>query len=407
MSAPHDDHKAELMGRAAVVEFPGVEAFNRRSKYRLEDFDTLQAGALTWRVKGLWPAVGVCFVGGPSMSGKSFWTLDALAKVCRGEDILGRKSVPSGVLYIAAEGAHGVKNRISGLRSRIGLLDGSFKFIGQAPDLRDPEDVADLRAVIGEAKAEMEARGETLGIVAVDTLSASIPGADENSAQDMSPVLHALQSMAADLGLVLVVIAHTGKDESRGLRGWSGLLANADGLIMLEDPKGEATRVGSVVKVKDGKSGDQFAFSLEVVSLGYDTDGDEITTCVIQPENTPERPKPGKKPNAAQTDADSILTAFNRIFPDKSAALKFPGADGAHGVHMDDLKAEAFNIGLDPPKPDLAGLDDAASKAALREWRKWREKKFERALDFLRAKGRHRIESGWFWEPRANGKSPT
>ena len=67
-----------------AISFGEVVEFSRRSKFTLEDFDTLQPGRLHWRVKGLWPAVGVCFVGGPSMSGKSFWTLDALAKVCRG-----------------------------------------------------------------------------------------------------------------------------------------------------------------------------------------------------------------------------------------------------------------------------------------------------------------------------------
>jgi hypothetical protein len=34
------------------------------------------------------------------MAGKSFWALDKLACICRGEQILGRRSVPSGVVYI-------------------------------------------------------------------------------------------------------------------------------------------------------------------------------------------------------------------------------------------------------------------------------------------------------------------
>ncbi len=83
---------------ASVHDF--ADAFDRKSKYRLEDFDTLEPGSLTWRVKGLWPSVGLCFIGGPSMSGKSFWALDAMAKVCRGERLLGRKSIRAGCVYI-------------------------------------------------------------------------------------------------------------------------------------------------------------------------------------------------------------------------------------------------------------------------------------------------------------------
>ena len=206
--------------------FPGAEDFARKpSRFVLEDFDTLEPGVALERVKGLWPRCGLCFVGGPSMSGKSFWTLDALARVCRGEPVLGRKSVPAGTLYIASEGAHGVRKRIKALREKIGGLGGAFQFIGQAPNLRSEDDLADLRETMADAQAAMRAKGLELGVVAIDTLSASIPGADENSAADMSPVLHALQGMAAELGLLVLVIAHTGKDETRGLRGWSGLLA--------------------------------------------------------------------------------------------------------------------------------------------------------------------------------------
>lgn len=384
--------------RSAVTSRLRAQAPARASKFTLEDFDTLNPGALTWRVKGLWPAVGVCFVGGPSMSGKSFWTLDAMARVVRGDDVLGRKAVRSGVLYIAAEGAHGVKNRIAGLRSRTGALGGGFAFIGQAPDLRSPDDVADLRNVIEEAAAAMAERGHSLGVVTVDTLSAAIPGADENSAADMSPVLHALQTLAAELGVVVVVVAHTGKDESRGLRGWSGLLGNADGLIMLDDPRGEPIRTGTVVKVKDGLSGDAFAFSLDVVTLGEDDDGDPITTCVVQPEATPERPKRGRKATVAETDAELIRQAFNRIFPDKSATVFAPGAEGVLGVKLADLKDEALTLGVGPTEPDYAGLSDADRNKTRKAWRDHRSRAFDRALKHLQAGGRYRLEDGWFWE---------
>ena len=385
----------------SVVSFGDVVEFSRRSKFTLEDFDTLQPGHLHWRVKGLWPAVGVCFVGGPSMSGKSFWTLDALAKVCRGEPVLGRKSIASGVVYIASEGAHGVRNRIAGLRSKIGVLESAFKFIGQAPDLGDAEDVEDLKATLLLAKTDLEAKGHGLGVIAVDTLSASIPGADENSAKDMSPVLAALQTMAAELGALVVVIAHTGKDETRGLRGWSGLLANADGLIMLDTPDG-GVRVGSVVKVKDGESGDRFAFSLAVVEIGIDADGDPITTCTIEDADAPDRPKAGRKATISQLDADTLKTAFNRIFPDKAAAIHVPGANGAMGVHLPDLREEALKIGLGPPKPDYSGMDEKQHRAAHKAWLDHRNKSFDRAKKALLASGGYRVENEWIWHTGQN-----
>ncbi len=379
--------------------FPGAEDFARKpSRFVLEDFDTLEPGVALERVKGLWPRCGLCFVGGPSMSGKSFWTLDALARVCRGEPVLGRKSVPAGTLYIASEGAHGVRKRIKALREKIGGLGGAFQFIGQAPNLRSEDDLADLRETMADAQAAMRAKGLELGVVAIDTLSASIPGADENSAADMSPVLHALQGMAAELGLLVLVIAHTGKDETRGLRGWSGLLANADGLIMLESPEG-ATRVGSVVKVKDGESGDRFAFELRRVVLGTDDDGDEISSCVIEETEAPEGNRGGRKPNKAAGNAELVLTAFGRTLADRPRAVNAPGAPaGVYGVELNDLRAMAYKIGVgggDAEIPADASPDER--KRLETKWHDQRKKDFKRALEQLLTSRKLRQEGTLVW----------
>lgn len=389
-----------------LAAFPAVETFARRSKYTLEDFDTLQPGSLTWRVKGLWPAVGLCFVGGPSMSAKTFWTLDACGRVCRGLPVLGRKSIPGGVVYIAAEGAHGVRNRLVGLRENIGPLGSRFQFIGQGPNLTDGEDVADLRAILLEARSDLKARGHDLGMVVVDTLSASVPGADENSSQDMGPVLNALQGLATDLGTLLLVVAHTGKDETRGLRGWSGQLGNADGVIMLTEPDGDL-RSGTVLKVKDGPSGDRFGFELKRLVLGEDADGDEITTCVIVERDAPEAPKVGRKPTVKQANAQLLSAAFNRVLERLPVRIAAEGApEGTMGIRVSDLQKEALIMGLGPPEPDLAGLDAAERAKATKGWRDHRNKTFTRALEELRAAGGWRIENAYIWPLKRNERSP-
>ena len=382
-----------------LIEFPTVETFDRRpARFIRENFDDLEPGVALDRVKGLWPRSGLCFVGGPSMSGKSFWALDALARICRGEDVLGRRSVQAGCLYVAAEGAAGVRKRITALRGKIGTLDGTFQFIGQAPNLRDADDLAELREAIEQSKAELQAAGHDLGIVCLDTLSASIPGADENSAADMSPVLHALQAMAAELGLLVLIIAHTGKDETRGLRGWSGLLANADGVIMLEAPDGE-TRTGTVLKVKDGLSGDRFAFVLERVVLGLDDDGDEVSTCVIQETDAPERPRSGRRPSKAGGTGDLILSALGRVLEDKPRDIRAPGAPpGQQGVSAHDLRPMAFQIGVGGPSPDAPPDASEDERGKLeRKWSDQRRKDFKRGLDHLLEDKTLRQEGELIW----------
>lgn len=373
--------------------------FKRKApRYALEDFDTLEPGTLTWRVKRLWPAVGVCFVGGPSMSGKSFWVLDAMARVCRGEAVLGRRSIEAGIVYIAAEGAHGVRNRIAGLRQRIGPLGGRLKFVGQQPDLTDPSDVDELQAFLTTTKADLEAAGHELGIVVVDTLAAAAAGADENASGDMGPVLRALQDMAAALGCLVLVVAHTGKDESRGLRGWSGQLGNADGVIMLTEPDGE-TRSGTVLKVKDGPSGDRFGFALEVVDIGLDDDGEAITTCVISERDAPEPAKAGRRPTKAVGTGALIMTAFGRVLADRPQSIHLEGAEGVKAVKVEDLRTLAYEIGVGPTDAEVPlDADDSERRRLTRKWHDQRKADFKRGLDFLLASQTLRTERGFVWD---------
>lgn len=376
--------------------FPAPTDIQRERRFTWEDFDTVEPSSLFWIVKGLWTASGVAFVAGPSMSGKTFWVLDAIARICRGEPVMGRKSKASGAIYIAAEDAAGVRNRIVGLRSRIGSLDGALQVIPQAPNLTDPEDVEALEEALEDARLELERKGHRLGVLVIDTMSASIPGADENNSKDMSPVLTALQGVSRKLGCLVLVVAHTGKDETRGLRGWSGLLGNADGLVMLDAPEGEG-RGGTVVKVKSGISNFRFGFELEQVVIGVDEDGDEMTTCVIQTRDPIAKSKAGRRPNQTTIYAEKTEEAFNRIFQEKAKPIFAPGADGAFGVHIEDLKREALAIGVGPLRPDTSDMTEANKTRAEQNWKAGQRMAFKRAVDHLQASG-YRLENEWFWQ---------
>lgn len=334
------DAEARRSGVVPAFDLP------RRSKFTCEDFDTLKPLSQAWRVKGLMPSTGVFIIGGPSMSGKSFLVLDILARVCLGRPVLGHKSNTCGVLYVAAEDANGARGRIDGLRGEVGPLGGRFAFVGQAPDLGSVDDIADLRATVEEKTAAMAGHGYRLGIVAIDTMSASIPGADENSAKDMSPVLAALQSLAQDMGLLVVLVAHTGKNEDRGLRGWSGLLGNADGVILLETPKADGVRVGKATKVKNGASGEEFAFTLRETIIGQDEDGDDITTLLVVEAAVPISNGPSKPlAGGALTLADALDDLIARRLTHPAPFV--PGAPlGQRAVVVEEWKTRAGEMGL-------------------------------------------------------------
>jgi len=132
-----------------------------------------------------------------------------------------------------------------------------------------------------------------------------MPGGDENSSIDMGMMVAAGKAIRDSVECAVLFIHHSGKDETKGSRGHSSLKAAADFEVQISGASG--TRTGEVCKVRDGETGQQFAYNLEYVDLGKspdpDADPDEtIGSCVIKPlDEVP--PKPEKvKPLSAYDD---------------------------------------------------------------------------------------------------------
>src|SRR5207248_1125721 len=86
---------------------------------------------------------GLCELFGPSESGKSFVALDWAFCIAAGVPWLGLATIAGPVVYIAAEGAGGMKKRLRALLAHYGLdeLPPDLYFIDQAVNLMDPHSV--------------------------------------------------------------------------------------------------------------------------------------------------------------------------------------------------------------------------------------------------------------------------
>ena len=80
-------------------------------------------------------------------------------------------------------------------------------------------------------------------------------------------------------GALVLLVHHSGKDESKGARGWSGIRAAADAEIEISSMG--ITRTAQITKQKDGDDSAAFDFKLNKVFLGTDEDGEEISSCVV------------------------------------------------------------------------------------------------------------------------------
>jgi hypothetical protein len=228
-------------------------------------------GPLNWIVKGVLPDADLAMVFGESGSGKSFWTLDLLLAVARGVEWQGRKIVQGRCAYIAAEGAAGFRNRLKAYKIEHPDESADLHVLGDAPDFLDSKHV---RQVIIELKAIAPVK-----VVVIDTLAQVMPGGDENSGVDMGRLIMHCQMVKKHTGAMPVLIHHSGKDSTKGARGWSGMRGAIDTEIEIE--RSNHDRVATVTKQKDGADGLEFGFKLRVVPIGQDEDGVALTSCVV------------------------------------------------------------------------------------------------------------------------------
>lgn len=270
-----------------IEQAEGVEAVRRRleaTKTAPQRFRLLTPAELAalppvgWLVRGVLPQEGIAAVYGPPASGKSFLTLDLLAHVAGGRDWFGCRVKPAPVVYVGLEGEHGIAQRIQAWQSRNGPLPQAFAAILQPLDIRKPDDRADL------VRAVMLA-GMAGGLLVLDTLNRATAGMDENSAAEMGEAIAGLKALQGELGGLVLVVHHNGKDATRGLRGHSSLLAALDAsLEVCRDGDRREWRIG---KSKDGADAKAHPFRLAVAELGHDGDGEEITSCVCLPDEAP------------------------------------------------------------------------------------------------------------------------
>lgn len=254
---------------ATIVAKPG------HSGFRLLGRDAIMAlPPLQWRVKRLLPEVGIGAIYGPSGSGKSFLGFDLGISIARGVPWFGNRTFAAPVTYLILEGEAGLRNRVEAWEIHNGAnIPKGFMAMAQ------PFELAEL--------AQVEALGAVLpkgGVLIIDTLNRAAPGLDENSSQDMGLILAGMKRLQEITGGLILIVHHTGKDASKGLRGHSSLHAALDGAIEVE--RSATSRCWSAAKVKDGEDGKQVPFKLHVIDLGTDADGDPITSCAVGPDAT-------------------------------------------------------------------------------------------------------------------------
>lgn len=241
--------------------------------------DLFNEPPMRWLLQGVLPLEGLAALYGPSGCGKSFLTLGLGFAVAGGVPAwFGRRITQAPVTYVCLEGEAGMGKRVKAWSVHEDKPPpNALRFITQSFDLLIPSDICDLANAVS-------AGGGDGGMVILDTLNRAAPGADENSSVDMGKLIAAAKTLQVLLGGLVLLVHHTGKDATRGMRGHSSLYAALDAAVEVSNTGNRS--VWSVAKSKDDVTGEAHQFMLETVPVGNDDEGKEIKSCVIVPEQS-------------------------------------------------------------------------------------------------------------------------
>lgn len=255
---------------------PGAPAA-RASRFALEPWSAVVFEAREeWLVKRILPRRGLAAIYGKPGSLKSFVASSLALAVAIGGDWAGRRVAQAPVVYIAAEGAGGLRKRYAGFRiARHNLpSDIPLYLIAAAPNLGATP--GELGALIDA----IEAAGVAPGLIIVDTLAATIGAADENGV-GMTALVANTSALASRFKCLVLIVHHTGLGDDKRMRGHSSLNGALDAQILVEREEAALDATLTLQKLKDEASDLRLKARLSRVVLAYDDDGDEISTLVV------------------------------------------------------------------------------------------------------------------------------
>lgn len=258
-------------------------------------------------VQGMFCSRNIVVLYGASNSGKTFWSVSMAAAISEGKDFHGKIVDGGPVVYLATEAPDSVKERMAAYKKYFGSELSRFYMV--AVPVNFYRDGAGSNLVIELCSQIEKDTGMSVRLVIGDTLARVASGANENSGEDMGPVMDRLDEIATATSAAVMLIHHSGKDQARGARGWSGIQAHVDTEFEIMQ-KGDSF-CSKITKDRSlGSKGDEFYFKLDQVYMGLGKFGDRRTTCVSVPDEETQKLAKDKRTEKEKDDIATLRAAW-------------------------------------------------------------------------------------------------
>lgn len=346
--APEDYRAAPPPEPDGAYVPPGEGAAKTTPKFELEPWETIKRDAGgEWLIKKRVPKSGVGILFGESQSFKTFVAFDLALHVATGKEWNNCRVAQAPVVYIAAEGAAGLKKRKEGFELSHSDLPAKVPFflIAAAPNLGMG---ADDQIAMGSA---IEAANVTPGLVILDTLSKCLGPGDENGGGMMQLLANA-EAIARRFKCLVLALHHVGLGDGERERGHSSTSGGTDLRILCQRKEREMSTVLTWRKLKDEDCEITLRANLSRVVIDLDEDGDEISTLVV--DSVEEEEPKASKPRATsvprqqrlfmETLAQAIDEAGEKLQPfPNGPTVKAASEDTVRGRYYERIAEEPFD----------------------------------------------------------------
>lgn len=261
-----------------IVQTPPISQEPEEAKPDSRALQTLDMNQLInmppveWLVEDVITAHGFSVIYGAPGIGKSFLSIDLSLAIAYGDAWHGRATKPGGVLYIAGEGVGGMGRRVRAWMEYYGKQDiTDFHVVPQTVKMLEEEGVEAVIETIESFDCEFR-------LIVIDTLARTLAatGNDENSATDTGLLIEQCNEIQRRCGVAVLAVAHSGKDQSRAIRGSSAVLGGADTVLAMTGGDGLAAL--KMDKQKDAEAIQPMRFELLPIALVGDSSAVMVPT---------------------------------------------------------------------------------------------------------------------------------